>query len=94
MDTFERLQDWYSSMCDGDWEHDSGFKISLLDNPGWSISLRVIGTELEAISPSFWEERSNDDWISVRKVDGYLRISCGPRNLREALDRFLDAVAL
>ncbi len=93
MDTLERLQNWYSSMCDGEWEHDPGFKIGLVDNPGWSIDLRVVGTELEAINPSVWDERSNDDWISIRKTDGYLRVRCGPRNLHEALDRFLDVVA-
>lgn len=29
-----RLQQWYHSMCDGDWEHCYGVKIETSDNPG------------------------------------------------------------
>lgn len=28
-----RLQRWYSSVCDGDWEHQFGVNVSTLDNP-------------------------------------------------------------
>ena len=32
---FQRLQKWYKSQCNGDWEHSFGIKIETLDNPGW-----------------------------------------------------------
>ena len=35
------LQDWTKSQIDGDWEHELGISISLLDNPGWILSADV-----------------------------------------------------
>ena len=29
------LQEWAMSQVDGDWEHELGISISMLDNPGW-----------------------------------------------------------
>jgi hypothetical protein len=93
MDTLERLQDWYFSRCDGDWEHDSGFTIELIDNPGWMIRLRVPGIALGDLTiPCVSEMRGEHDWISIRNNDGHLQIACGPRNLVEAMDRFLEIV--
>lgn len=34
----DRLEDWYQSNCDGDWEHGFGVTIESLDNPGWSLT--------------------------------------------------------
>jgi len=44
---FEWLSSWYHSHCDGDWEHSARIRISTIDNPGWSISINLEGTELE-----------------------------------------------
>ena len=38
---------WYTSQCDGDWEHSFGIKIGTLDNPGWSLTINLSGTSLE-----------------------------------------------
>ena len=35
------LQDWTKTQIDGDWEHELGISISLLDNPGWILSADV-----------------------------------------------------
>ena len=35
------LQDWTKSQIDGDWEHELGISISMLDNPGWILSADV-----------------------------------------------------
>ena len=35
------LQDWAKSQIDGDWEHELGISISMLDNPGWILSADV-----------------------------------------------------
>ena len=32
-----RLQRWYVSRCDGEWEHGMGVRIETLDNPGWQV---------------------------------------------------------
>ena len=35
------LQDWTKTQIDGDWEHELGISISMLDNPGWILSADV-----------------------------------------------------
>lgn len=45
MDILIWLEDWYRKQCDGDWEHLYGIKIDTLDNPGWSVTIDVFGTD-------------------------------------------------
>lgn len=87
--TLDRLQDWYLSMCDGDWEHEFGISIKTLDKPGWSIQVEKESLPEDFVDPLIWEERSEDDWISIRFQEEQLCVSCGPRNLGEGLDRLL-----
>ena len=61
----EFLQDWYSSNCDGDWEHSFGIKIETLDNPGWAITVDLENTEWEDLQFSESEEFSENDWFNI-----------------------------
>ena len=57
------LQDWTKSQIDGDWEHELGISISMLDNPGWILSADVsnYGDFFKETKPL---GRDNDvDWI-------------------------------
>ena len=57
------LQDWTKSQIDGDWEHELGISISMLDNPGWILSADIsnYGDILKETKPL---GRDNDvDWI-------------------------------
>ena len=57
------LQDWTKSQIDGDWEHELGISISMLDNPGWILSADIsnYGDFLKETKPL---GRDNDvDWI-------------------------------
>lgn len=57
------LQDWTKTQIDGDWEHELGISISMLDNPGWILSADVsnYGDFLKETKPL---GRDNDvDWI-------------------------------
>lgn len=57
------LQDWTKSQIDGDWEHELGISISMLDNPGWILSADIsnYGDFLTETKPL---GRDNDvDWI-------------------------------
>ena len=57
------LQDWTKSQIDGDWEHELGISISMLDNPGWILSSDIsnYGDFLKETKPL---GRDNDvDWI-------------------------------
>jgi hypothetical protein len=37
MTSMKFLQEWYASVCDGDWEHSYGIRIKTTDNPGWVL---------------------------------------------------------
>ena len=90
MDHLKDLQAWYLGQCDGDWEHQSGVSIETLDNPGWSVSINLTGTDLQGaefnetsdLDPTHnwircWVE--NDEWHGVG----------GPLMLRTILEIFL-----
>lgn len=75
MDDFLWLQKWYQSHCNGDWEHDQRIRISTIDNPGWSITINLIDTELE--DKQFIDaekDLSETDWymcfIKSKKFEG------------------------
>lgn len=42
-----KIMAWYTSHCDGEWEHQQGVSIQTLDNPGWLLKVNLIGTNLE-----------------------------------------------
>lgn len=93
MTALARLQEWFRSECDGDWEHDCGFRLEPLDNPGWHLMLRVSGTKLEGLKVDpVARDRGQDDWIYLSEQDGHLKIACGPGQLVEAVELFLDTV--
>ena len=83
------LQRWYLSQCNQDWEHQYGVQIGTIDNPGWTLSIDLQGTELE--TPPFTAqkiERTEEDWVHCWVADGKFQAACGPENLEEALGAF------
>jgi hypothetical protein len=91
MNALTRLQEWFDSLCDGDWERDHKLEFGSLANPGWYASIPLDGTALErkAYQPER-VERSEEDWYVCRIEDGVFKLDCGTLNLEEALARFLD----
>ena len=91
MSILSRLQDWYLTQCDGDWEHQFGVKISTLGNPGWAVDIYLIGTNLEGETfDEFNIEIDENDWSVCRIRDGRFQIRCGPCNLEDGIERFLQ----
>ena len=91
MTNLERLQTWYLSQCDGDWEHSFGIHISTLDNPGWRVNIHLNETSIEG--HEFQElriERSESDWLFAWKTPKEFNIACGANNLEEGLGMFCD----
>jgi hypothetical protein len=82
-----KLQDWYTSNCDGDWEHTYGFKLETLDNPGWMITVDLEDTHQE--DHVFSEQKLNSDyearWHVVFKDGAKLKGACGPTELETML---------
>jgi hypothetical protein len=65
----EFLQSWYLAQCNGEWEHVQGVTIETLDNPGWMVTIDLLGTALEdqPMVP-LRAERAPNDWL-VCEVD-------------------------
>ena len=79
-DNLEWLQRWYLSHCNEDWEHQYGISINNLDNPGWYLTVDLVGTELQ------WREfkevsikRTGEDWVHCEIT--------GPRDLPKFVAR-------
>jgi Immunity protein 53 len=86
----QRLQEWYASQCNGDWEHTYGVTIDNLDNPGWWVKIELADTDLQdAIFSPIKDLRSEADWvecnIELLVWHGY----GGVGNLTEILNVFL-----
>lgn len=104
MDYIERLNRWWQSHCDGEWEHEFGLRIETMDNPGWLVRIDVMYTELAGrpIKPVS-VKRSDMDWYECRLADGSACGSSedgfvhfagmgGPPNLCEIIEHFLGQV--
>ncbi len=86
---FDWLQKWYSSHCDGDWEHGSGIKIETLDNPGWYLTVNIEGIECEGAEfNKISVDRSENDWFRCFVKENRFEGPCGPFNLPEVLQIF------
>ena len=86
----ERLQRWYLSQCNGDWEHGEGIELTTLDNPGWRIRISLAHTDLQ--SRPFERvkiERAEDDWLHAWVEGDAWNAASGPLNLTEAFSTFL-----
>lgn len=89
--TLGRLQDWFASCTNGEWEHRYGIVIRTLDNPGWAVSLDLANTRLQ--DREFIEanvDRTPTDWFRCRIEGTVFRGYGGPANLEEILGIFLD----
>ena len=63
----QRLQEWYASQCNGDWEHTYGVFIENLDNPGWLVKIELADTDLmDATFPPVKNLRSETDWVECK----------------------------
>lgn len=89
--TMARLDKWYSDQCDEDWEHSYGVTIDTLDNPGWDLSIDIIGTEIENIEIETFKSGDDyeKDWIAYKVDGGKFQGSCGAGRLDELLNIFL-----
>jgi hypothetical protein len=89
-DILLRLQYWYVSACNGDWEHQNGVLVESLDNPGWLVTIDLAGTTLE--SETFQEVSDltpKVDWVRCWVEGGKFRGAGGPLMLGRIFDIFL-----
>jgi len=88
--SLSKLEQWYASQCNGDWEHSYGVRIDTLDNPGWTVAIDLGDTRKEfSVLERQKLERSQNDWIQYWVEKRQFRVACGPRNLSEAAEIFV-----
>lgn len=93
MNALTKIEQWYSSYCDGDWEHVFGIKIETLDNPGWMVKIDLLDTKLVNISFSeIIEENGDDDWMRCRIRDSIFYGFGDPFKLEKILVTFMNWV--
>ena len=68
-DYLMRLQKWYQSNCNEDWEHSFGVRIDTLDNPGWSVEIDLTDTCLQNGTIKISEDNGEDDWYIIETKD-------------------------
>jgi len=89
----EWLQQFYLSLCNGDWEHSYGCTIDNVDNPGWSFKFELADTvyaEIEGPEIKKGADQTGDgpDWIVLKKVGSTIEGACGPLKLEELIGEF------
>lgn len=90
-DLLSRLNDWYVSQCDGDWEHQCGITIESLDNPGWRMRIDLTGTP-EQHRRDFVDQRDIDDnrkWMVLKKDGNVFEGAGAPARLDAIVTGFL-----
>jgi len=97
MSTLQKIQDWYFSQCDCEWEHQRGVTIGTIDNPGWSVTIDLVGTNLETaaftpVARGVEKDGSTPglDWLTCSVAGGQFKAFGGPHKLDEMLCIFLE----
>jgi elongation factor P hydroxylase len=90
-DLIEKLQEWYISNCDEDWEHTYGVRLDTNGTSGWNMKIELSYTILDGCEfETVKVKRSAHDWIFCEVKELVFEIICGPLNLKEGLKIFLD----
>lgn len=87
----EELSQWHCEQCDGHWEQLYHIEIITTANPGWLITIPIIGTPLENKSfKPLSVTRSKTDFVHYRVKDGKFQGFGGIKNLEELLFYFCE----
>ncbi len=96
MSNLAKLQEWYLSQCDDDWEHTYQVRIETLDNPGWHLVIDLTDTNLsdKQFSPQslgMGDEAmtSGNEWFHCVVENNKFVGAGGPRKLEEIIGIFL-----
>ena len=79
------LEKWFTSNCDGEWEHHGGVAIQTTDNPGWFLQFDFydleVGVSKEIEANNF--RNSDRDFVTFvyDEKKSTLTIACGISNL-------------
>lgn len=90
--SLQKLQDWYASRCNGEWELTYGMTIETINIPGWRI---MIDLEETGLSGSDFEEITRHkegevQYIHCSIINNQFIGICAPQKLDETVQIFLD----
>ena len=90
--TLKRFAGWYVRHCDGDWEHEHGFHITTLDNPGVEIDIDLRETELQQVPFAEVKDdyESEDNWLICTRTDERFEARGAATRFEDMLRIFLD----
>lgn len=87
------ISTWFSSNCDGHWEHMNIIKIETLDNPGWSVTIDLNDTEFENLELNIeLVENSENDWFTYKVKDAKFTAFGDLSKLEFLLKKFKELV--
>lgn len=90
VEPLDRLTAWYRTQCNGAWEHAFGVHIETVDNPGWLVTIDLVGTNLEGQCFPGVERMGGDEWMQC-KVEANKFVGAGdPSKLSALIEAFLD----
>ncbi|MCH7753406.1 MAG: immunity 53 family protein [Planctomycetes bacterium] len=97
MNNIGRIQKWYASQGDGDWEHTYGVNVETLDNPGWSVDIELHHTKFAGVvfAPVEYgvgpdSHPSDPNWLVCKVVDRVFSGRGGPDKLDEIFGVFCN----
>ena len=90
LEILEWFQKWLSQNCDGDWEHAQNIIITTIDNPGWGVTINLVGTKLESSSfNTIKKDNGEHDWYFCTVKDQQFQGDGGVNNLIDILQVFI-----
>jgi hypothetical protein len=87
-----RIQNWYKTNCNDDWEHSYGFSIDTIDNPGWTIKIDLSETPLENLQFKRNIDNGRFDWMIIETINKVIEAHGDPTKLTEVFKIFLDEI--
>ena len=91
MEILNWIENWYSSQCDGDWEHQYGIVINTIDKPGWQVKIDLIYTYLEDVNIEYeLFEISENDWYGYSIKNKIFEGAGDPTKLTFLLNKFKE----
>lgn len=93
MEITKWLENWFSSHCDGDWEHENPLIIQSTSNPGWSIIINLNDTSLQDLNIEYsLIETSETEWHGYSLKNGRFNAAGDPTKLLFLLELFKKIV--
>ncbi len=96
----ENLLEWLQNVyaddfCNGSWEHEHGFTITNIDNPGWNFQFDLHDSDISDIPlEEVHIKRNEKDWYQCWIKDGVFHGWGGANNLIDIIKAFKSGICM